>query len=154
MQHLSSSRATLLSTDTCNFPGPLPNPLLVSYIVEVQTLPERAWFAYNCLPRARNGGLPPVKPLELAHGLSNRTLHKIFSGATVDPGGKTLVGVSNALEVSIDWLLKGVGKAPTLVSPMVPLDGWLQKQSDPIAPRLEARVREAKNGSKKRARAR
>jgi hypothetical protein len=90
--------------------------------VELKTIGDRAWYAFNCLPRER-GGMPKVRPLEEKFGLSNGALKKLFTGAV--PRADKLPDHLRALRVSYEWLVEGVGERPRLTAPFVALNDWL-----------------------------
>jgi transcriptional regulator with XRE-family HTH domain len=107
----------------------------------LEDLNDRAWFAYQCLPREKPTnrlgkkagnltGLPAYGRLEKDHELPGALFSKLFSGERKSVDSKTLTKLARALQVSAGWLLTGEGEAPTLTGPYEPrLD--LYAQHDP-----------------------
>lgn len=87
-----------------------------------ESLPERAWWAYQCLPRDASGKPPASTKLDVDHGLGRGTLLRLFKGERT-PGGDTMVRVARALGVSVGWLLAGEGAAPKPSGPLAPRPG-------------------------------
>lgn len=51
--------------------------------------------------------------ISLASGLSRGAFHLIATGARTDVEGTTLSGIARATGSSLEWLLNGIGAAPT-----------------------------------------
>lgn len=88
-----------------------------------QTLAERAWFAWHCLPRNKRDKPPPIRKLEIAHGLANAALRKIILGYTLRPAHDSLLKAALALNCDPRWLSTGEGQGPlasTFVAPGPP----------------------------------
>ncbi len=95
----------------------------------MNSLAERVWFAFNCLPREK-GTLPKPKPWEARHGLSNGQLLKICTGT--EPSASTLAKLATALGVTTDWLVYGTGQPPRMVAAFIELSvyrGQEEKES-------------------------
>jgi len=73
---------------------------------------DRAWFAYQCLPRDDRGEPPDWRVLEREHGLSNGTIYKLIWGITVQPTWDTLEKAATALRVPSEWLRREEGAGP------------------------------------------
>jgi len=110
-----------------------------------KTMGERAWYAYHCLPRGKNGKPPPRRPFEEAHGLHNGTLKRVFLGAS--PRAEMLDKVALALEVPIEWLLRGEGKAPKLSGVLPPISSLEREEDDGGLPidQLVAKIQKGKH---------
>lgn len=78
----------------------------------LESLADRAWWAFHSLPRDRLGRPPAATALEQAHGLSRGTLGKIFSGSRKTAEASTLARMAKALNVTADWLASGIGSTP------------------------------------------
>jgi len=76
------------------------------------TITQRAWLAWQCLPRGRNGKPPPIRRLEIAHGLSNAQLRKLILGTTIRPSHDALLKMAAALKCDPVWLSTGEGQSP------------------------------------------
>jgi hypothetical protein len=81
---------------------------------------ERAWWAYQCLPRDAWGEPPPLRELERAHGLGNAALRKLIWDVTVRPGLAQLEKLAAALQVTPEWLQFGRGTMPLASAYPVP----------------------------------
>lgn len=105
--------------------------------VKLDTPSDRAWFAFNCLPRSkRTGGLPSARPLEEKNGLSNGALKKFFNGAM--PKADTLKHYVRVLQVSYEWLLEGVGPGPRLGdNKFIEMGSYLRLNDDSEQPHVE-----------------
>lgn len=78
----------------------------------ISTLAQRAWFAWQCLPRNSRGKPPPIARLELAHGLANAALRKVILGITTRPAHDSLLKMAEALQCDPQWLSCEKGPPP------------------------------------------
>ncbi len=85
-----------------------------------QSLADRAWFAWNCLPRDERGDRPKIRELERANGLTNGSLHRLITGVSVRPGFAQLAKMATALNTTPEWLQFEKGTAPTTSWPVPP----------------------------------
>lgn len=53
-----------------------------------------------------------ARPLSLAAGVSHAMVYQIEAGMIGEPGARVVLGLSEALGVSADWLLAGSGIDP------------------------------------------
>lgn len=81
------------------------------------SLGERAWWAYQCR------GAPPYLHLEREHGFSVGQLRRLLTGERRGAEHETVVRVSRALQVPVEWLLEGRGAAPMPIGPVPPWPG-------------------------------
>ncbi len=83
----------------------------------LETLADRAWYAYHALPRS-NGRLPAWSWLEAEAGLPEQLLSDVFSGGrrTLDEAKAT--AVAGVLGVSVEWLLQAKGAPPVPSGPV------------------------------------
>ena len=88
---------------------------------------ERAWYAYQCLPRQPNGDPPSM--MAVIGKVHRQKLSKIFRGEVTDPEETTRKLVAEVLHVSRGWLDHGVGDPPALTGPYLemPRDANLLK---------------------------
>ena len=87
----------------------------------METLADRVWYAYHCLPRTGRFKKPPsYRSVEMKVGLTNGTLSRIFSGERERPEPETLVALAKVLGVTLDWLLTGKGAGPTTTEVIPP----------------------------------
>lgn len=91
----------------------------------LETINDRAWYAWQCLPRKRTkkgalGKPPSYRSLERDYDISPATLSKLFSGdrKTVELG--TIPKLAAALRVTERWLMHGEGQPPELTGPYKP----------------------------------
>ncbi len=84
----------------------------------LDTLNDRVWYAWHCLPRGANGRPPPWKPFEKLHGIALATFQKLATEDRRSVDFETLVKLARALGVTTDWLSKGEGPAPTPTGPV------------------------------------
>jgi transcriptional regulator with XRE-family HTH domain len=109
-----------------------------------QTMADRAWFAWQCLPRDKFGKPPPFRKIEREHGLSNNTIRKLTRGELVRPGYPVIKRAAAALGVSPDWLMEGIGEGPIARYPVPPRplltegEEILDEVDDPYPSRAEA----------------
>lgn len=85
------------------------------------SIADRAWLAYQCLPRDKAGNLPSVRTLEDAYDLSRSMLSRLFSGERTKLQPATWPKVALALRAPTIWLMQGEGKGPTIVGALPPL---------------------------------
>lgn len=81
------------------------------------SLGERAWWAYQCI------GAPPYSHLEQRHGFSAGQLRRLLIGERHRAEHETVLRVSRALQVPVEWLLEGRGPAPAPTGPVPPWPG-------------------------------
>lgn len=86
-----------------------------------ETLNDRVWYAFHCLPRVR-GKPPAATAVETEHAISRGTLSRLFKGDKKTVDSSTLVKLSKALGVTMEWLTSGVGERPKLTGAMRPRD--------------------------------
>jgi transcriptional regulator with XRE-family HTH domain len=84
---------------------------------------QRAWFAWQCLPRQDDGCPAALRELERANGLSNMQLNKLVRGISKRPGLAELRKMANALETTVEWLQFEEGAGPTAKHPVPPWPG-------------------------------
>lgn len=89
-------------------------------VSKFHTMADRAWFAYQCLPRDKKGSPPSIRGLEEKYGLSHASLNKLFWGWTDEPSYAQLKRFCAALQVSVDWLHDGAGVGPYTNMPVPP----------------------------------
>jgi hypothetical protein len=80
--------------------------------LDVTSIGDRAWWAYQCLPRDTYGAPPATTALEKKHGLHRGLIGKLHSGKqrTVEPEiGERL---AKALGTTYDFLIRGIGPWP------------------------------------------
>lgn len=83
-----------------------------------ESLADRMWWAWHCLPREGRWAKPPErKGLEAKYGLSNGVLARLFKGEQKTVSSDTLPKIAAALNVSADWLTTGKGEPPKLTGP-------------------------------------
>ena len=87
--------------------------------IPLGTFAERAWYAYLCLPRVKEGKPPPID--QVMGRQHSRLLHKLFKGHCNDPRQKTRELVAEALRVPRPWLDLGTGACPRLTGPYRPM---------------------------------
>lgn len=80
----------------------------------LETLGDRAWFAWQCLPRDEQGLSPAPRALEQAHELPEGLLSAVFEGRRKSVTALAAVRLARALCCDVGWLLEGVGTAPEL----------------------------------------
>ncbi len=99
----------------------------------MNSLADRVWFAYHCLPRTGKQQKPPsYRSIESQAGLAGGTFSRLFTGERQNPEPETLVGLGRALGVSLDWLLTGNGNAPTPPGPVPPRLPYLVAQNESV----------------------
>jgi transcriptional regulator with XRE-family HTH domain len=81
------------------------------------SLADRVWLAWYSLARDAKGNPPPLKPLELAHRISNGTIKRVLEGER-DPQRETMSKIAEALRVDAGWLVSGTGRAPVPTGPV------------------------------------
>jgi len=87
--------------------------------IPLDTFAERAWYAYLCLPRDKQGKPPPLNQVI---GKNRRTLlHNLFKGLRTDARQKTRELIAEALRVDRAWLDHGSGAGPRLTGPYRPM---------------------------------
>lgn len=109
-------------------------------MAHLNTMAERAWYAYHCLLR-EDGKPPKIRPFEEAHGIHNGTLKRVFLGRK--PRADMLGKVAIALGVTMDYLVYGIGDPPKLTGPL-PSIATLQKGQETPPDTLEMLVERAK----------
>lgn len=88
-----------------------PEPMSNDERPPLETLGDRVWWAWNCLPRER--GKPPAwKKLEAEHKISAATFSKLVDGSRSTVDLDTLTKLATALNVSEDWLRKKPNAGP------------------------------------------
>lgn len=77
--------------------------------------PERAWYAWQCLPRDEKGAPPSVRSIEERHHLAHATLSKLFKAdSKLDRANHDRTErIAAALATTTDWLLHGRGTPPS-----------------------------------------
>lgn len=75
--------------------------------VPLDTLAQRVWFAWHCLPRQKDGFPPSWRGLEMANQLPNGVFSKILSGSRQTVEAATFQKLARALAVPVLWLLSG-----------------------------------------------
>lgn len=80
----------------------------------MDTLADRAWFAYHCLPVDHDGKLPSLRQLEIAYGLSTAMLSKVMHGKRTNHETDTIPKFAEALRCTVQFLISGEGRAPVL----------------------------------------
>ena len=87
--------------------------------IPMDTFAERAWYAYQCLPRGRGGKPPSIDSLL---GRPRRAmLTRLFTGERTDPRQETRKILAEVLKVPREWLDYGKGDPPALTGPYQPL---------------------------------
>lgn len=94
----------------------------------LETLAERAWYAYLCLPR--DGKRPPAmsslenrvdkktgRQMGRADGPAPATFAKLFKGERDEPRRATREAIARVLNVAWSWLEDGIGDPPKLTGP-------------------------------------
>lgn len=84
------------------------------------SLADRAWLAFQALPRNERGELPEETKIESATGLSRGLLGKIFSGKQHGVTTKVLPRLARALGTTQDFLTDEAGTWPQLKFPPRP----------------------------------
>lgn len=102
-----------------------------------QSLADRAWFAWNCLPRDERGDRPKIRELERGHGLTNGSLHRLINGISVRPGYEQLAKMAQALNTSPEWLQFERGEAPTTSWPVPPRPARIAREASPAASEID-----------------
>lgn len=100
---------------------PLGKSGSMDFVVPLDTLAERAWYAYHALPRDFRGNPPSYRSLEQEHGLPQATFAKLFGGHKKSVGSANLPRLCRALGVNVAWLTESVGDPPELTGPIQPL---------------------------------
>jgi hypothetical protein len=85
-----------------------------------QSLGQRAWYAYWCLPRDAKLQPPGYRELERAHKLTNARLQKLVTGQLKRPSYGELIKMAAALKCEPAWLESGAGEAPHAQYPIPP----------------------------------
>lgn len=85
-----------------------------------QSLGQRAWHAYWCLPRDAKLQPPSYRALEVKNGLTNARLQKLVTGQLKRPSYGELIKMARALAVEAGWLESGEGEAPHSQYPIPP----------------------------------
>lgn len=86
--------------------------------ISLESLSDRVWFAWNCLPRTNRGKPPSWKQLEKDFEISGATFSKLVSGERSTVDSDTLGKLAQALNVTTDWLTKRKGDDPTPTGPV------------------------------------
>lgn len=73
---------------------------------------QRAWWAYQCLPKDRLGNAPKFRELERREKLANNSLRRLIWGEAVRPGLVQLEKLARALNCDPEWLQFGRGERP------------------------------------------
>jgi hypothetical protein len=83
--------------------------------IPLETFAERVWYAYQCLPRGRDGKLPSIDSLL---GRPRRAmLTRLFSGERSNSRPETRMILAEVLNVPLEWLDSGKGDPPRLTGP-------------------------------------
>lgn len=85
-----------------------------------ETINDRVWYAWHCLPRDKRGKPPSWKGLEKKYAISQATFSRLASGERKTVDLETLPRLAEALGVGVLWLLKGDGDRPKLTGPYRP----------------------------------
>ena len=98
--------------------------------IPLETFAQRAWYAYQCLPRDERGRPPTLG--EVVGNERRSMLSKFFKGHRSDPRQDTRVWMAEALKVPRAWLDYGEGVPPKLTGPYrrMPIDKSV-KEEDP-----------------------
>lgn len=97
------------------------NPLHVHKCVVVfETMGQRAWWAYQCLPKDPMGHAPKFRELERREELANNSLRRLIWGEAVRPGLVQLEKLARALNCDPEWLQFGRGQQPLARWPVPP----------------------------------
>lgn len=86
-----------------------------------ETLNDRVWYAFHCLQRVR-GKPPAATAVEAQHDISRGTLSRLFKGDRKTVDNETLAKLATALNVTTDWLSRGIGERPKLTGAIRPRD--------------------------------
>jgi hypothetical protein len=91
----------------------------------LETLADRVWFAFHCLPRKFQGAPISFRALEIAYQLPNGAMQKVAMGLKKEPQRSTFRQLARALHVSEAWLEFGGdgGPKPTVIPPR-PGEEW------------------------------
>lgn len=81
---------------------------------KLDTLAERVWYAWHCLPRAAYGKPPSWRGLEHDHSLPPGVFSALMAGHRHSVEVATGLRMAAALRVGVAWLLFGEGEAPKL----------------------------------------
>lgn len=74
---------------------------------------ERAWWAWQCLPRNDRDQPPTWRSLEKKYGMTNATIRRwIWDLNTENPTVKTAAVVATALRCTPEWLVDEEGPGP------------------------------------------
>jgi len=96
--------------------------------IPLSTFADRAWYAYQCLPRGKNGKLPSL--LKVMGPEKRLLLARLFNGERSDPRQETRAIIAEALKVPRAWLDLGEGEPPKLTGPYkaMPRDQKMREQ--------------------------
>lgn len=94
-----------------------------------ESFADRAWYAYHCLPRTRRGKPPSYNSLEEKHGISTGTISRAMLGDREEFSKTTLEKLARALNVSVGWLVEGVGDQPVLTGQIPPRLPYLNESN-------------------------
>lgn len=89
-------------------------------VIPLESLNDRVWYAWNCLPRIDRGKPPSWKSLEKKFEISGATFSKLVSGERSTVDADTLTKLARALEVTVAWLASGEGEPPKPTGPIKP----------------------------------
>lgn len=77
---------------------------------------DRVWLALHALPRDERGKPPSLRSLADKGGFDASALTKLFKEERTPQAQMT--GIAEALGVSLDWLLRGIGASPKPTGPV------------------------------------
>ena len=83
-----------------------------------RTINQRAWFAWQCLPRDEKGFPPKFRELERSVDLHNAQLRNLVMGVSKRPAPESLGKLARALAVSLEWLVAEIGPGPVATWPV------------------------------------
>ena len=87
--------------------------------IPLVTFADRAWYAYQCLPRGKNGKPPSL--LKAMGPEKSLLLARLFNGERSVPREETRALIAAALRVPRAWLDLADGEAPKLSAPYKPM---------------------------------
>ena len=90
----------------------------------MSTLADRVWYAIHCLRRNADGSVPKYVSIERKVGLPNAFLSKMVRGKRPEPSAASMVALASVLDVDLQWLVSGIGNAPSLSGPLPPRPGY------------------------------
>src|SRR5687768_3132483 len=87
-------------------------------VYPLDSLADRVWYAWHCLPRDKRGHPPSWKSLELKYDISPATFSKLCNESRRSVDMETWPKLEEALRVPAAWLIKGEGKPPMPTGPI------------------------------------